>query len=639
MARRTTEGAKLERVLRARDLFATSYGDVGSSIYYALALVAGLALGMTPVVFMIAAIFFVMTAATYAEATSMFPEAGGSSSFARHAFNEVWSVIAGWGQMLNYIITASISAFFVPHYLGVVWSPLRSSPGDVICGMAIIVILAGVNVLGVKESSRVNLVLAVIDYTTQVLLVAVGLVLVFSPAILVQNVDFGTFPTLKNFIVAIPVAMIAYTGIETSSNLAEEARDHHITVPRATKMTVFAVISIYAFLPSVALSAMPVHDGTTLLVTQYGGDPVLGIVKELNLGTLASAAEIYVGLLAATILVIATNAGMIGVSRLTYSMSLHRQLPAAVRKLHPRFKTPYIAIVAFAFVACLTILPGQADFLGKVYAFGAMLSFTIAHMSVIKLRWSRPDIERTYRGPGTVHLRGHEIPVFAVVGGIGTGAAWLTVFGRDPRVFLGGLIWVAIGLTLYALYRRSLGLSLRETAKVIPVRQAVEHEVEYESILVVFENGRFSAQAIETAAKMSARRRRAVHVIATIEVPWSTPVSVIPPVQAAQAAEAIERARVLGGRRVGGHVETVRPGEAGRRIIDTAELMRARAIVIALFRSESAPLFPRSVEKILAERPCRVILVTDSADDRQTFEDARARLNSAAAGPKLESRT
>src|SRR3954454_24807961 len=183
MARRTTEGAKLERVLRARDLFATSYGDVGSSIYYALALVAGLALGMTPVVFMIAAVFFVMTAATYVEATSMFPEAGGSSSFARHAFNEVWSVIAGWGQMLNYIITASISAFFVPHYLGVVWSPLRSSPGDVIFAMAIIVILAGVNVLGVKESSRVNLVLAVVDYATQVLLVAVGLVLVFSPAI------------------------------------------------------------------------------------------------------------------------------------------------------------------------------------------------------------------------------------------------------------------------------------------------------------------------------------------------------------------------------------------------------------------------------------------------------------------------
>ncbi|MGH2906980.1 MAG: APC family permease [Solirubrobacterales bacterium] len=615
MARRSTDGAKLQRVLRARDLFATSYGDVGSSIYYALALVAALALGMTPVIFLIAGVFFVMTAATYAEATSMFPEAGGSSSFARHAFNEVWSVIAGWGQMLNYIITASISAFFVPHYLGVVFPALRGGPYDSIFAIVIIASLACVNVIGVRESSRVNLVLAAIDFTTQAVLVVIGLILVTSPQILVQNVDFGTYPTVKNFIVAIPVAMIAYTGIETSSNLAEEAREHQVTVPRATKMTVAAVLAIYAFLPSVALSAMPVHNGTTLLVTQYAGDPVLGIVKELHLGVLAAPAEIYVGLLAATILLIATNAGMIGVSRLTYSMSLHRQLPLAVRKLHPRFKTPYVAIICFGVVASLTVLPGQADFLGKVYAFGAMLSFTIAHASVIKLRWSQPELERTYRGPGTFHLRGHEVPVFAVVGGIGTGAAWLTVLGRDPKVFLGGLIWVGIGLTLYGLYRRSLGLGMRETAEVAMAKPAVDQEVEYESVLVMFEEACFSRQVIETAVKLSARRKRAIHVIVTIEIPWNTPPGILPPAQAARAAESIERARQIGGRRVSGHVEAVRPGEAGRRVIDTANEMNARAVVAALNRKEEASLFPRSVQAILAERPCRVILVTET-DDR-----------------------
>lgn len=611
MARRRIDTASLQRVLRARDLFATSYGDVGSSIYYALALVAGLALGLTPVVFMIAGVFFVMTAVTYAEATSMFPEAGGSSSFARHAFNEVVSVIGGWGQMLNYMITASISAFFVPHYLGVLWSPLRSSPYDVIFAVVIIVVLACVNILGVRESSRVNLFLAVVDFSTQAVLVAIGMVLVFNPHVLVENVDFGTFPTLGGFIVAIPVAMIAYTGIETTSNLAEEAIDHHTTVPRATKMTVGAVLAIYAFLPVVALSAMPVENGKTLLVTKYGGDPVLGIVKELNLGALEGPAVLYVGLLAATILLIATNAGMIGVSRLTYSMSLHQQMPAAVRKLHPRFKTPYVAIIAFALFACITILPGQADFLGKVYAFGAMLSFTIAHISVIKLRWSHPELERTYRGKGAIRIKGHELPLFAVIGGFGTGAAWLTVLLRDPRVFLGGLIWIAIGLTTYAIYRRRIGLTLRETAKIVPPKAAVEHEVEYESVLVLFEDGRFSEQAVLSAMKLAAKRKRAIHVVCTLQVPWNLPIGAILEPAHSQAVESIERARLLAGRRLTGHVEQVRAGEAGRRVIEQAALMKARAIVAAVHPDPVGSLFTQSVQSILAERPCRVILVTE----------------------------
>src|SRR5687768_3586152 len=147
MARRRLEG--LERVLGVNALFSTAYGNVGSSIYYALGLVASYALGLTPVVFVITGIFFLCTAATYAEATAMYPEAGGSSSFARRAFNEFWSFFAAWGQMLNYVITVAISAYFVPHYVGgLFWEPLRSAPGDVIAGVLIIAVLAAVNVLG-----------------------------------------------------------------------------------------------------------------------------------------------------------------------------------------------------------------------------------------------------------------------------------------------------------------------------------------------------------------------------------------------------------------------------------------------------------------------------------------------------------
>ncbi|MBJ7347278.1 MAG: APC family permease, partial [Thermoleophilaceae bacterium] len=286
MAKRRSKSHELERVLGPSALFATAYGNVGSSIYYALGLVAALALGMTPVVFLISGVIFFFTAATYIEATTMFPEAGGSSSFARHAFNEFWSFFAAWGQMLNYIITAAISAYFVPHYLAVFWPALGHAPGDIICGIAVIIVLGALNVVGVQESAKINVLLSVVDFCTQVLLVLVGLVLVFNTQTLIDNVDFGTYPNLKDFLVAIPIGMVAYTGIETISNLAEEARDYKTTIPKATNAVVVAVFAIYAFLPAIALSAMPVINGKTALGLPkeqggYAGDPILGIVNSM----------------------------------------------------------------------------------------------------------------------------------------------------------------------------------------------------------------------------------------------------------------------------------------------------------------------------------------------------------------------
>src|SRR5438067_3756448 len=223
MAERRPKHQGLERVLGTGALFSTAYGNVGSSIYYALGLVAIYALGMTPVVFLISGLIFAATAATYAEATAMYPEAGGSSSFARHAFNEFWSFFAAWGQMLNYIITVSISAFFVPHYLGVFWPALRHSPGDIFGGIAVVGLLALLNIVGIREAAGINIFLAVVDFATQLMLVLLGCILVLSPHILISNIHLGTSPTWSDFFIAIPVGMVAYTGIETISNMAEEA--------------------------------------------------------------------------------------------------------------------------------------------------------------------------------------------------------------------------------------------------------------------------------------------------------------------------------------------------------------------------------------------------------------------------------
>jgi basic amino acid/polyamine antiporter, APA family len=613
----------LQRVLGTGALFSTAYGNVGSSIYYALGLVAIFALGMTPVVFLIAGLIFACTAATYTEATTMFPEAGGSSSFARRAFNEFWSFFAAWSQMLTYIITVSISAFFVPHYLGVFWEPLGESPADVVAGILVVVLLAAVNIFGVKESAGVNVFFAVADFLTQVLLVVVGVVLVLDPDLLVSQIDLGTSPTVSDFLIAIPVGMVAYTGIETISNMAEEARDYGHTIPRGMGLVVVAVFVIYAFLPAVALSAMPVVDGETTLAQSkeeggYADDPILGVVANMDLGALQGAAEIYVGVLAATILFIATNAGMIGVSRLTYSMGQYRQLPEGLRALHPKFRTPYVAIAVFGLIACLTILPGQAELLGTIYAFGAMLSFTIAHLAVIALRMDEPDRERPFRGPGTLRVRGRELPLFAVVGGLGTGLSFVVVTVLNIETLVAGVVWMTLGVTTYVLYRRRQGLPLATTHKIVLPQPAVEHEVEYESVLVAFEDGRYSPEAVSTAVRLAARRRRGIHVLVTITVPPNAPIDAHTPEQEARAATIIDTARMSGGRRVTGHWEKVRPGQAGRRIVEEAKAIRARAVVMSLPpRRAGMSLFGKTLETVLAERPCRVIIESSRGIEAQ----------------------
>ena len=616
MAERRPKHAGLERVLGTGALFSTAYGNVGSSIYYALGLVAVFALGMTPIVFLISGVIFMCTAATYTEATTMYPEAGGSSSFARRAFNEFWSFFAAWGQMLNYIITVAISAFFVPHYLGVFWEPLGESPADIVAGIGVVALLVVVNILGVREAAGLNVFLAVADFVTQVLLVLVGVVLVLDPEILVDNVDFGTYPTVSDFLIAIPVGMVAYTGIETISNMAEEARDYGQTIPRAMGGVVAAVITIYAFLPAVALSAMPVENGETALANEFAGDPILGVVENLDLGSFQEPAEIYVGILAATILFIATNAGLIGVSRLSYSMGQYRQLPEIVRRLHPRYRTPYIALALFGVVACVTIVPGQEEFLGTVYAFGAMLSFSIAHLALIKLRIKEPDRERPFRGPGNVRVRGYDLPLFAIVGAFGTIVAWVVVTALNVETLVFGSIWLIVGVTSYVLYRRHVGLDVIQTHKIVVPKPIVEHEVEYRSVLVAFEDSQYSASAVRTAVKVAARRRRGIHVLVTITVPTSSPIDAPLPEQEALAQQVIDSARVLGGRRVTGHWEKVRAGQAGRRVIAEARDIEARAIVMPRPRKRAGTsLFGRTLETVLEERPCRVIIESEPPTD------------------------
>jgi APA family basic amino acid/polyamine antiporter len=609
-------------VLGAPALFATVYGNVGSSIYYALGVTAIFALGLTPLVFVIAGLIFAATTMTYAEGTVRYPEAGGSASFARHAFNETVSFGAAWAQMLNYVITISISAFFVPHYLSIFWEPLRTNPWDIVVGAAVIVLLVALNIVGIREAATLNVTLAVVDFATQLLLVLLGFVLVLSPEVLVDNVDLGSTPTWSNFLLAIPVGMIAYTGIETVSNLAEEAREPSRNVPRAYLLTAIAVFAIFFTLPAVALSALPVEEiggeQTTLLALppEQGGfqnDPVLGVVEGLGLeGTLLDVLKVYVGVLAATILLIATNAGVIGASRITYAMASYRQLPQVFRRVHSRFRTPWIALVVFAgLISIATLIPGRVDFLGTMYSFGAMLSFTIAHVSITVIRYRRRNDELLFRGRPNLRFRGVDWPIFALVGMLGTGLAWLVVVVQTPDTRYAGLAWLALGFLMYAAYRRRLGIPLHETVRAPALVLGPSLVAEYRTIVVPVVRSPESEDALIAAARLAAERGATIVVLHVLEVPLERALDADLGAIEDRADRLLDDAEALveqyGVRTVS---RLVRARSVPRAIVDEAVSRSAELIVLGAPREAPGRgrILGRTSERVLKLSPLRVLV-------------------------------
>jgi APA family basic amino acid/polyamine antiporter len=533
--------------------------------------------------------------------------------------------------MLVYVVTVAVSAFFVPHYLSIFWEPLNTNPWDIVVGAVVIVLLVAINVVGVKESAGLNITLSVIDFSTQVLLVIIGFALIFNPETLTENVHWGVAPSWSAFALAIPIGMIAYTGIETVSNLAEEARDPVRNVPRSYLYTAVAVFAIYFTLPAIALSALPVKktadgDYETLLGLPpeeggYANDPILGVVKNLGIeqGWLLSALEIYVGVLAATILFIATNAGVIGASRITYAMAGYRQLPETFRRLHPRLKTPWLSLVVFAgFVSILTLIPGQVDFLGTMYSFGAMLSFTIAHVSLVVLRYRDRDEELAFKGRPNVHLFGVDWPLFALLGAIGTGVAWIVVVVQTPATRYAGFAWLAIGFVVYVAYRRWVVREpLRATVKA-PAAFGPALALEYRRLVVPVIAGQPSDDAMDVACRLAAEKGSRIVALTVIEVPLDRDLAGGLPELEQEANRELDEAVAVGdsyGVRVVGRLERAR--SAAKAIVAEAEARDAEIIVIGSPRRRltgaQAAVFGKTVDYVLKHAPCRVLVTASEA--------------------------
>jgi APA family basic amino acid/polyamine antiporter len=493
--------AKLPRTLGPSALFAACYGNVGSSIYYALGVTAAFALGLTPLALILAGFIFVTTALNYAEGTAALPHAGGSSSFARRAFNAPIGFIVGWVQLLNYTATVSISSYFAISYLGFLGKylpllePLKNDQGThVAATVVLIAVLIGVNVIGIQESSALNLVLAFTDLITQFVLVILGIILLLNIQTVINNIHMGVAPTWGNFLAGVSIAMVTYTGIETISNLSEEAKDPGRNVPLATWWVIIAVLFVSAFLPTIGVSVFPVfydqnvHGYTTQLATTWKDDPVAGIVTGF-MEPLRLWAQVWVGILAFTILVIATNAGLLGISRLSYSMAGVDLLPHRLAKLHPRFKTPYVSIIVFGVAAALLVLPGiiagskEIDLMSAVYSLAATFAFCSAHLSVMRLRFIEPALHRPYRMPWNIKFGRDSIPVLSLIGALFIGTVFTQLLfeniSNTTFIFMG---WLALGVLTYVLYMRYRHEPLWEPLEVPPPREREVEHVPFEEL-------------------------------------------------------------------------------------------------------------------------------------------------------------
>jgi APA family basic amino acid/polyamine antiporter len=478
---RVERPAKLHRGLGLAGLFGSAYGDVGSSIYYALGVVAMSALGLTPIVLGISGILFLFTGLTYAEGTTALPESGGTGAFARRAFNDVVSFIASWALMLDYLVTIAISAFSAANYLGHFFPICATWPANVFVGIGIVAMLAGVNIAGIHMSSRLNIILVLIDIATEVTIAVFGILLIINIPRLINNVHWGVAPTLSQLLFGISISMVAYTGIETVSNLGSETRKPGRDIPRTVFLVFATVIILYSFLSMTALSAYPVYQSgnqwVTDLTQQFLSDPIMGIAYAMP-EAFKNILSFWVGILAVTILIVATNAGIIGSSRLSYFMSVRQQLPSGLSSITRKSHVPYRAILLFSGLAALLITIGHISIMADLYAFGAMLAYSMAHISIIVLRVKEPNLPRPFKIPLNLRIRRNDIPVTAILGGLGTSITWFIVMFTHPYGRVVGFAWLGVGLLIYIIYRRLthkpiLGIApdARLKVDIVPMRR------------------------------------------------------------------------------------------------------------------------------------------------------------------------
>lgn len=616
----------LKRVLGVFDLFAIGYGDLGSSLYYALGVTALFALGATPIALGLAGVVFICTALTYAEMASLFHESGGSASFARHAFNDLISFIAGWGLLLDYIVTIGISAFAVGPYLGYFFGDLHKTPVQIVFSISLIVILYLMNVIGVKQSTRISLILTGFTVLVQAVIIAIGISSIFDIGQIVDhmriNVPNVTWsPSWGDFFKGMAMAMVAYTGIESIAQLAAEARTPAKTVPRSVILTMFVLLVVYLGISLVALSAVTPED----LGTKFLLNPIAAIVDALPYGRAILSPTIAI--LAAVVLTIAANAGLMGASRLSFNMGEYYQLPRFFYTIHPRFRTPFISLAFFGFIAAIVILAsrGNLDFLADLYNFGAQIAFLSAHLSLIAMRIKRPHAKRPFKVPFNICFKEISIPLTAIVGAIASFGVWCLVVITKPQGRYLGLVWMTFGLIMYFRYRKRKKLEPTGHIQIEEIAMPEYRALETKKILVPTRGG-MQMETIQMACEIAKLHKAKITALQIVEMPASIPLDSEAPHRMALAETVLKRAQAIA-EDFGVEIEMriVRSRSIPETVLEIAHKEKFDLIVVGSLKSSRDPKtkgMSPAVEKIIRKSRCRVwICASEVSITKPLLED------------------
>jgi len=622
-------------------LFAAAYSAVGFSIYFALGVVADRGLGLTPLIFLAAGLLFGLTTLTYIEGSSMFRERGGSSTFARHAFNELVAFVAGWAILIDYLIVIALAAISVPHYLQPIWGGFTEPAWEIGTAAAVIAAACVLNILNITGRGRQRslAVLALADLGLQLAVIVVGALVVMHPERLTAELQLFGDPSFRDIVYAGVVAMLAYAGIEAASDLAPDIDVPRRDLKRIASLGAIAVPLVYAGMAAIALMAVPVVAGPqgpeTALGSTFVEDPVLGVVSSFQPAWVADTMRWMVALIAAPVLFWAATTSMLGVSRHIYTLAINRQIPSWLGKLEKRQATPYVAITICGLIALGLVLPTDVKLLAGIYAFGATLAITIAHLSIIRLRVRDPDRRRPFRIPLGVPWRGAVLPLPAIVAAILSGLAFISVLAYHDTARLVGGGWMIFGLLFYVVYRKGFeGTTL--TKRVSVSERALTKQaprVEFRNILVPVFGTALDDDIVATAGRLTAAEQEQsgsgedarLDLVYVIEVPLTLPLDApLPPEREAEAQRALERARDVGEEYedVGITTEVIRARKVGAGIIEAARRSGAEAIVIGGepptkirggatiggIGGSKPEEIGAATEYVLKKAPCRVLL-------------------------------
>ncbi len=623
-------------------LFAIVYTSLASAVFFSLGVVTDHAAGLTPVVFLIAAIMFGLTAMTYVEGASLHQEPGGSTVFARYAFNELVSFIAGWAMLLDYVILIAVTAFAATQYLRVFWAPLGHYTESLLLALAIIAFVVFTNVRGFHWRREYRIVVIVLGaLLLELIMIVIGLVEFLDPQRLIDQVHLGSAPTWTGLVFALTITTIAFTCVESASGLAGEVKVGRDALRRLIGSGTVTVVVTYVGVAIVAVLAFPLAVGG-VPGHHFSDAPVLDIMEQLHPHWLSQAMTYAIGATAALTLVAAADSAMLGLSRLAYSLSVNRQIPSGLGRLHAQRSTPYVLILLAGVIAAGLVVPESLTFLVGTYAFGAMLAFTIAHASVVKMRYSEPDSKRLYRTPFSVRVRGGELPLLAVIGTIVCSLGWIATIAVHHSARYVGLGWMAAGILLYVVYRKADETSLLRRVTVSAEALRAEHlpEREYGSILVPLCGTRLDEDIIQTAALLVAGKptddaaidASTIEAVWIFEMPMSLPLDArLPDAQVKHARQALARAKVVGEEYAGVQVATatIRARRVGHAILEEARRRGVEAIVLGAeepsrirggsrLGGRGGPLenFVGDVTKyVVRKAACRVIVTAPSERD------------------------